>query len=63
MVGEFVIPELLGGQNVSMIGKVLWDEFFNNRAWPVAACVAVAMLVLLALPMALMRRFLAEDAA
>jgi putrescine transport system permease protein len=63
MVGEFVIPELLGGQKVSMIGVVLWDEFFNNREWPTAAAVAVAMLVLLALPMTVMRRFFAQDAA
>lgn len=63
MVGEFVIPELLGGQSVSMIGKVLWDEFFDNRAWPIASAVAVAMLVLLALPMTIMRRFFAQDAA
>jgi putrescine transport system permease protein len=63
MVGEFVIPELLGGQKISMIGVVLWDEFFDNRAWPLAAAVAVAMLVLLALPMTAMRRLFARDAS
>jgi len=36
-IGEFVIPDLLGGPDTLMIGKVLWDEFFNNRDWPVAA--------------------------
>ena len=47
MCGEFVIPDLLGGPNTLMIGKVLWDEFFTNRDWPVAAAVAVAMLAVL----------------
>ena len=44
-LGEFVIPSLLGGSQTLMIGKVLWEEFFNNRDWPVASAVAVAMLV------------------
>ena len=57
-VGEFVIPDLLGGPNTLMIGKILWDEFFTNRDWPVAAALAIAVLLLLALPMGLMRRFL-----
>ena len=61
-VGEFVIPELLGGPGTLMIGKVLWDEFFNNHDWPAASAVAVAMLLLLALPMVTMRRFLGEGA-
>ena len=47
MCGEFVIPDLLGGPDTLMIGKVLWDEFFTNRDWPLASAVAVAMLVLL----------------
>jgi putrescine transport system permease protein len=61
-IGEFVIPELLGGPGTLMVGKVLWDEFFNNHDWPAASAVAVAMLLLLALPMATMRRFLREEA-
>ncbi len=51
-VGEFVIPDLLGGPETLMLGKVLWIEFFNNRDWPLAASVAVAMLVLLVAPLA-----------
>jgi putrescine transport system permease protein len=62
-VGEFVIPELLGGPDTLMIGKVLWDEFFENHDWPAASAVAVAMLALLALPMALMRRYVSEERA
>lgn len=56
MVGEFVIPELLGGPANLMIGKVLWDEFFTNRDWPVASAAAVAMLIVLLLPMGYIRR-------
>jgi putrescine transport system permease protein len=49
-IGEFVIPDLLGGPDTLMIGKVLWDEFFNNRDWPVASAVAVVLTAALALP-------------
>lgn len=63
MCGEFVIPELLGGPDTLMIGKVLWDEFFTNRDWPVASAVAVAMLVLLVVPMGFMRRYVSEERA
>ncbi len=46
-VGEYVIPALLGGPNELMIGRVLWDEFFENRDWPVASAVAILLLLLL----------------
>src|SRR6266850_909726 len=49
-VGEYVIPALLGGPDTLMIGRVLWDEFFGNRDWPVASAVAIAMLLLLVVP-------------
>ena len=62
-VGEFVIPDLLGGPDTLMIGKVLWDEFFTNRDWPVASAVAIAMLLLLLAPMGLVRRLLRGEAA
>jgi putrescine transport system permease protein len=62
-VGEFVIPDLLGGPNTLMIGKVLWDEFFANHDWPMAAAVAVAMLVVLIVPMGLIRRLLQGETA
>ncbi|HEY6922931.1 MAG TPA: ABC transporter permease subunit [Steroidobacteraceae bacterium] len=52
-IGEFVIPSLLGGPDTLMIGRVLWDEFFGNHDWPVAAAVAIAFLVLLAGPIAI----------
>ena len=55
--GEFVIPELLGGSNVLMIGRVLWNEFFLNRDWPVASAVAVVMLVLLVAPFMLFQHY------
>jgi putrescine transport system permease protein len=49
-VGEFVIPELLGGPDTLMIGKVLWTEFFTNRNWPMSAAVAMILLMVLVLP-------------
>ncbi len=55
-IGEFVIPELLGGSGTLMIGKVLWEEFFNNRDWPVASAVAVVLLIILILPIVLFQR-------
>lgn len=55
-VGEFVIPEMLGGPDTLMIGRVLWGEFFNNRDWPTASAVAMVMLVLLLVPILLFNR-------
>ncbi|HHX4174100.1 TPA: ABC transporter permease, partial [Burkholderia contaminans] len=53
-VGEYVIPELLGGANTLMLGRVMWDEFFNNMDWPMASAVTVTMVLLLLVPMALL---------
>ena len=55
-VGEFVIPEMLGGPDTLMIGRVLWGEFFNNRDWPTASAVAIVMLLLLLVPILLFNR-------
>ena len=55
-IGEFVIPSLLGGSGTLMIGKVLWEEFFNNRDWPVASAVAVILLLILIIPIILFQR-------
>jgi putrescine transport system permease protein len=52
-VGEFVIPDLLGGPNTLMIGKVLWNEFFSNRDWPMSAAVTVVLLIVLVAPIML----------
>ena len=49
-VGEFVIPDLLGGSDTLMIGKMLWNEFFNNRDWPLASAVAIVLLLVLVVP-------------
>jgi len=57
VVGEYVIPELLGGTQTIMIGKVLWQEFFNNRDWPVASALAMIMVVILIVPITLFHRF------
>jgi len=55
-VGEFVIPDLLGGSETLMIGKTLWTEFFNNRDWPVSSAVAVILLLVLIIPIVLFQR-------
>jgi putrescine transport system permease protein len=52
MIGEFVVPTLLGGADTLMIGQVLWTEFFNNRDWPVASAVAIGILAVVVLPVA-----------
>jgi putrescine transport system permease protein len=62
-VGEFVIPELLGGPQTLMIGRVLWDEFFANNDWPMAASVAVVMVLLIIVPLALFNKYQAEQSA
>ncbi|MEO5734560.1 MAG: ABC transporter permease subunit [Rubrivivax sp.] len=51
-VGEYVVPELLGGPETLMIGRVLWDEFFSNNDWPMASAVAVVMVLLIIVPLA-----------
>jgi putrescine transport system permease protein len=55
-IGEFVIPDLLGGSDTLMIGRTLWIEFFDNRDWPTASAVAVVLLALLVVPMAFYER-------
>ena len=49
-VGEFVIPDLLGGSQTLMIGRTLWTEFFNNRDWPLSSAIAVVLLLILVIP-------------
>ncbi len=56
-VGEYVIPELLGGPQTLMIARVLWEEFFNNNDWPMAAAVAVSMVGLILVPLVLFNRY------
>ena len=59
-IGEFVIPELLGGPQTLMIGRVLWDEFFSNNDWPMASSVAVVMILLIIVPLAVFNRYQAQ---
>ena len=61
-VGEYVIPELLGGPQTQMIGRTLWDEFFSNNDWPMACAVATAMVLLIIVPVAVFSRYRAEAA-
>ncbi|MFL5095370.1 MAG: ABC transporter permease [Xanthobacteraceae bacterium] len=57
IVGEFVIPDLLGGSETVMIGQTLWTEFFTNRDWPIASTVAVVLLIVLVGPIMVYRHF------
>ena len=59
-VGEYVIPEILGGPETLMIGRVLSDEFFSNNDWPMASTVAVVMVLLIIVPLAIFNRYQAE---
>jgi putrescine transport system permease protein len=56
IVGEYVIPDLLGGSESQMIGQTLWTEFFSNRDWPVASAIAMALLALLLIPIVIYER-------
>lgn len=57
VTGEFVIPEILGGPDNLMIGRILWMEFFNNRDWPLAAALAVMLLILFVIPIMLLQKY------
>jgi len=60
-VGEFVIPELLGGPETLMIGRVLWDEFFSNNDWPMASSLAVVIVLMVIVPLAIFSKYQAES--
>ncbi|MEM9783088.1 MAG: ABC transporter permease subunit [Pseudomonadota bacterium] len=62
-IGEFVIPELLGGSSTQMIGRTLWNEFFANRDWPVASAVAVVLLLVLVIPIVIFQRYARREGA
>src|SRR5690606_14218119 len=56
MVGEFVIPDLLGGSETLMLGRIIWTEFFANRDWPMACAVVIVLLATLVIPFLLLQR-------
>src|SRR2546423_3933884 len=62
-VREFVIPDLLGGPGTLMIGKMLWQEFFDNVDWPAAAAIAMALVAVLTVPLLIAQRFLEREGA
>jgi putrescine transport system permease protein len=62
-VGEFVIPDLLGGPGTLMVGKMLWQEFFDNVDWPAAAAIAMALVIVLTFPLLLAQRFVERESA
>jgi putrescine transport system permease protein len=55
-VGEFVVPDLMGGSDTLVIGKVLWTEFFTNRDWPLAGAATVVLVLLLVTPVVALER-------
>ena len=57
VMGEFVIPDLLGGPDTLMVGKLMWTEFFNNKDWPVASSLAAVLLLVLIIPFVFMRHY------
>jgi putrescine transport system permease protein len=57
VVGEFVIPDLLGGPDSLMVGRMLWTEFFNNKDWPLASAIAILLLIVLVVPFVAMQRW------
>ncbi len=61
VVGEAVIPQLLGATDTLMIGNILWQEFFNNRDWPVASALAIIMLLVLLLPIIIFNHYQARE--
>ena len=60
-LGEFVIPDLLGGSDTLMIGRILWNEFFENRDWPAASAVAIVLLLMLLVPILWHERMQLKD--
>lgn len=61
VMGEFVIPDLLGGPDALMLGKIMWVEFFNNKDWPMASALTMVLLVALIIPFVLMQNYNQEE--
>jgi putrescine transport system permease protein len=62
-LGEFIVPELLGGPDTLMIGRVLWTEFFSNRDWPLASALAIGLLILVLVPAGIFFRLMRKGEA
>jgi putrescine transport system permease protein len=63
VMGEFIIPDLLGGSDTLMVGRLVWTEFFSNRDWPMASAIAMVLLAILAVPIIYGQRRAARQAA
>lgn len=61
VMGEFVVPDLLGGPDTLMLGKMMWIEFFNNKDWPMASALTMVLLVALIIPFILMQNYEQQD--
>ena len=60
-VGEFVVPDLLGGAKIITVGKLLWTEFFMNRDWPMAASITILMVIIVVLPIKILHYFASNN--
>lgn len=60
-IGEFVIPDLLGGAKIMTIGKLLWTEFFMNRDWPIASAITILIVLIVVIPIKILHKFLSND--
>jgi putrescine transport system permease protein len=61
-VGEFVVPDLLGGNQIITVGKIIWNEFFYNKDWPVAGSITVTLAAMFIAPMILIQKFINKEA-
>ena len=60
-IGEFVIPDLLGGAKIITIGKLLWTEFFMNRDWPIASAITILIILIVVVPIKILHKFLSNN--
>ena len=61
VIGEYVIPDLLGGARVLTVGKLIWNEFFFNKDWPVASAITVCMTILFVIPVLIIQKVLIKE--
>lgn len=61
VVGEFVVPDLLGGGKILNVGKIIWIEFFQNKDWPIASAITIILAIIFVLPLVIIQKFIAKE--